>query len=143
MFTAIQNIQFYIYLGTKQLVLLLLFKMFAHTHTLLFSLTDFYSFFIAGIKSNLGSLTFAYSKFAGIYYCCATSQSRDQATCRTINSRQWKRWDFFPFATASRPALGASQPPAQWVPGALLLWVKRPGREADHSPPSSAEVKFV
>jgi hypothetical protein len=29
-----------------------------------------------------------------------------------------------------------------WVPGALSLGVKRPrGREADHSPPSSAEVK--
>jgi len=27
------------------------------------------------------------------------------------------------------------------VPGALYLGVKRPGREADHSPPSSAEVK--
>jgi hypothetical protein len=27
------------------------------------------------------------------------------------------------------------------VPGSLSLEVKRPGREADHSPPSSAEVK--
>jgi hypothetical protein len=27
------------------------------------------------------------------------------------------------------------------MPGALSLAVKRPGREADHSPPSSAEVK--
>jgi len=132
MFTAIQNIQFYIYLGTKQLVLLLLFKMFAHTHTLLFSLTDFYSFFIAGIKSNLGSLTFAYSKFAGIYYCCATSQSRDQATCRTINSRQWKRWDFFPFATVSRPVLGPTYPPIQLVTEFPSLRVKRPVREADY-----------
>jgi hypothetical protein len=33
------------------------------------------------------------------------------------------------------------QPPIQWVPGALSLGVKLPGREADHSPPSSAEVK--
>jgi hypothetical protein len=31
--------------------------------------------------------------------------------------------------------------PIQWVPGALSLGVKWPGREADHSPPSSAEVK--
>jgi hypothetical protein len=30
--------------------------------------------------------------------------------------------------------------PIQWVPGALSLGVKRPGREADHSPPPSAEV---
>jgi hypothetical protein len=34
-----------------------------------------------------------------------------------------------------------TQPPIQWVPEALSLGVKRPGREADHSPPSSAEVK--
>jgi hypothetical protein len=42
--------------------------------------------------------------------------------------------------TASRTALRPTQPPIQWVPGALSLGVKRPGREADHSPPSSAEV---
>jgi hypothetical protein len=29
----------------------------------------------------------------------------------------------------------------QWIPGALFLGVKRQGCEADHSPPSSAEVK--
>jgi hypothetical protein len=43
--------------------------------------------------------------------------------------------------TASRTALGPTQLPIQWVPGALSLGVKRPGREADHSPPSSAELK--
>jgi hypothetical protein len=47
----------------------------------------------------------------------------------------------FLFTTASRTALEPTQPPIQWVPGALSLGVKRPGREADHSPPSSAEVK--
>jgi hypothetical protein len=47
----------------------------------------------------------------------------------------------FLFTTASRTALGPTQPPIQWVPGGLSLGVKRPGREADHSPPSSAEVK--
>jgi len=31
--------------------------------------------------------------------------------------------------------------PIQWAPGALPLGVKRPERETDHSPPSSAEVK--
>jgi hypothetical protein len=40
-------------------------------------------------------------------------------------------------------ALGPTQPPIQWIPGALSLGVKRPGREADHSPPSSAEGKNV
>jgi hypothetical protein len=47
----------------------------------------------------------------------------------------------FLFTTASRPALGTTQPPIQWVPGALSLRVKRPGGEADHLPPTSAEVK--
>jgi hypothetical protein len=43
--------------------------------------------------------------------------------------------------TASKTALGPTQPPIQWVPAALSLGLKRPGREADHSPPSSSEVK--
>jgi hypothetical protein len=43
--------------------------------------------------------------------------------------------------TASRMALGPTQPPLQWVPGALSLGVKRPGRETDHSPTSNVEVK--
>jgi len=43
--------------------------------------------------------------------------------------------------TASRPALGPTQPPIQWVPGALSLGVKWLGHEADHPPPYSAEVK--
>jgi hypothetical protein len=36
---------------------------------------------------------------------------------------------------------GATHSPIQWVPGALSLGVKRPGREAHHSPLSSAEIK--
>jgi hypothetical protein len=48
---------------------------------------------------------------------------------------------FFIFTTASRTAQGPTQPAIQWVPGALSLGVKRPGREADHLPPSHAEVK--
>jgi hypothetical protein len=47
----------------------------------------------------------------------------------------------FLFITVSRQALEPTQPPIQWVPGALSLGVKRPGRESDHSPPLSAEVK--
>jgi hypothetical protein len=42
--------------------------------------------------------------------------------------------------TASKPALGPTQTPIQGVAGALSLGVKWPGRKADHSPPSSAEV---
>jgi hypothetical protein len=47
----------------------------------------------------------------------------------------------FLFTIASRTALGPTQPPIQCVPGALSLGVKRLRCEADHSPPSSAEVK--
>jgi hypothetical protein len=38
-------------------------------------------------------------------------------------------------------ALGPTQPPTERVPGILSVGVKRPGREADHSPTSSADVK--
>jgi hypothetical protein len=34
-----------------------------------------------------------------------------------------------------------TQPPIQWLPGVLSLGLKLPWREADHSSPSSAEVK--
>jgi len=37
----------------------------------------------------------------------------------------------FLFTTASRLVLRPVQPPIQWVPGALSLEVKCPGREAD------------
>jgi len=48
---------------------------------------------------------------------------------------------YFLFATASRPAPMFIQPPIKWIPGGSFLGVKRPGREADHSPPCSAGVK--
>jgi hypothetical protein len=47
----------------------------------------------------------------------------------------------FLFTTVSRLALGPTQPPIQWVPGALSLGVKQLEHEVDHSPPSSAKVK--
>jgi hypothetical protein len=45
------------------------------------------------------------------------------------------------FSTACRPVLGSTQPLIQWAPGALSPGLKRPGGEAVHSPPTSAEVK--
>jgi hypothetical protein len=47
----------------------------------------------------------------------------------------------FLFSIASRPALGPTQRPIQWVPGALSPGKKQQVCEADHSAPSSAEVK--
>jgi hypothetical protein len=57
-----------------------------------------------------------------------------------FNSRQGQSWYFFLFATASIPTVGLTQSPIQWVLENLSRRVKRPRREADHSPPSSAEV---
>jgi hypothetical protein len=47
----------------------------------------------------------------------------------------------FLFSTSSRPTLGPTQPPIQWVLGALSPGLKKPGREADHLPPTRVEVK--
>jgi hypothetical protein len=52
-----------------------------------------------------------------------------------------RRFKIFLLSTSSRPVLGPTQLSIQWVPGALSLVVKRPGLEADHSHPSSAEIK--
>jgi hypothetical protein len=43
----------------------------------------------------------------------------------------------FHFITVSAPFLG----PIQWVPGIISLRIKRQGCEAEHLPPSSAELK--
>jgi hypothetical protein len=66
----------------------------------------------------------------------------------TFNQLAWqspKSWagtvKNFLLSTSSRPVLGFTQVPIQCVPRALSQGVRRPGREADHSPPASAEVK--
>jgi hypothetical protein len=70
---------------------------------------------------------------------CVKSYTETSRDDRWFESRQGL--GIFLFTTASRTALVSTQPPIQWVPGALSLGVKRPRREADQSPPSSAEVK--
>jgi hypothetical protein len=47
----------------------------------------------------------------------------------------------FLFSISSRPVLLPSQVPIEWVPEALSPGVKRSEHEADHSPPTSTEVK--
>jgi hypothetical protein len=64
----------------------------------------------------------------------ATGRLRGQSSSRG-------RGKIFLLSTSSRPVLGPTQPPIQWVPGGLSSGIKRPGREADHSPPFIAEVK--
>jgi hypothetical protein len=72
-------------------------------------------------------------------------QSRDSsvgiATGWTIEVRFPERPVIFLFFTAPRPFLRPTHRPMQWAPGARSPMVKRPGREAVHSPRSSAEVK--
>jgi hypothetical protein len=50
-------------------------------------------------------------------------------------------YENFMFPTASRPALGLTDLPIEWVTGAASPGVKRQGRDADHFHPSSAEFK--
>jgi hypothetical protein len=45
-------------------------------------------------------------------------------------------------STASQPALRATQPPTQCLPEILPPRVNRPEHEADHLPPSRADVKI-
>jgi hypothetical protein len=59
-------------------------------------------------------------------------------TCRGSIPGKGKR---FCLLHSSKPTLGPTQCPVQWVPGALSPGVNWPWREADHSPPSSDEVK--
>jgi hypothetical protein len=86
------------------------------------------------------------------FFCCyvVAYKSRDSSVgialgyglddrCSTLDFR--RGLGIFLFTTASRTALGPTQPPIQWVLGSLSLGVKLPGREAYHSPPSSAEVE--
>jgi hypothetical protein len=57
---------------------------------------------------------------------------------RGIESRQGL---IFLYTTASRPALGCTQPPIQWVSGALSLGGKAAGVWSWLSPPYSAKLK--
>jgi hypothetical protein len=70
-----------------------------------------------------------------------TSVARTLGLLVGIPLEAWMYVSCFLFCTASRTALEPTQPPIQGVLGTLSLEVKRPGREADHSPPSSVEVK--
>jgi len=48
----------------------------------------------------------------------------------------------FLFSMKSRPALRPTQPSVQWILKIYSPKVKRPGREVDYSPLSSAEIKM-
>ena len=46
------------------------------------------------------------------------------------------------FCETPGPVLGPHSHPIRWTPSALSQGAKRPGREADHSPPFNAEFKI-
>jgi hypothetical protein len=50
---------------------------------------------------------------------------------------------FFLYTMASRPVLGPTQPPIEWVLGELTPSVKWQGHEADYLTPSSANIKYA
>jgi hypothetical protein len=63
------------------------------------------------------------------------SRYSDYATCRTVqSSNPVKGKRFFCSPKTSRPALGSTQPPIQWVLG-FFPGVNWTGHEVNHSPP--------
>jgi hypothetical protein len=82
--------------------------------------------------------------------CLTSDGNRDSAVAiaagyvlddRVVGIQVPMRSRIFSSPRHPRPVLGPTIPHIQWVPGALSPGVKRPGREADHSPPASAVVK--
>jgi hypothetical protein len=69
---------------------------------------------------------------------------------QTIVSASYKQPEFdstrfmnVPFSTASKRALELTQPSMLWITAALSPRIKRLGREADHPPPTSADVRII
>jgi hypothetical protein len=53
----------------------------------------------------------------------------------------WQEQETFLFFRVSRPAMGSSQLPIQWILGAISPGVKGQRYESEYSPPPSAKVK--
>jgi hypothetical protein len=69
--------------------------------------------------------------------CTVTDWTTEESE---FDSRQ--RQESVPFSIMSRPALGPIQRSIQWLPrGIVSLNVRSRRQEADHLPPSNAEVK--
>jgi hypothetical protein len=82
---------------------------------------------------------------SGFCMSFATNESRGSSgwTIGVLGFDSRRELGIFLFTTASRTGLGPTQPTIQWVTTDTSLGIRRPGREVDHSPPSSAEVKNV
>jgi hypothetical protein len=51
------------------------------------------------------------------------------------------RAKIFTSSETSKSVLSSNQPPIRRIPGSVSLEVRRPGRETDHSLPSSVEMR--
>jgi hypothetical protein len=98
--------------------------------------TNSHSEFIFGVKFSVYP-----SKTAIIFWTsCQCSQCSDWVLAG--QSRVWslaEAW-VFPPILKSRPVLGPTQTPIQWILGVASPGVKRPQREGNHSPRSSVEL---
>jgi hypothetical protein len=80
------------------------------------------------------------TSYTGEHIVCAPDRLRP--AWPGFDSQQEQGRNFFPvFFTTFRPVLRPTQPPKQWVTGALSLGIKRPEREAYHILPCNAEFK--
>ena len=77
--------------------------------------------------------------FTGPSYMCGLGSVVSVANGYGLDGLEIESWWVRDFPHLSRPALGPTQPPVQWVPG-LSRGKERPERDADTSPPSSAVV---
>jgi hypothetical protein len=65
---------------------------------------------------------------------------RDGQRAGRLGFDSWQKKDFS-FLHSVQTGSGSHPASNKWVPGTLSPEVKRPEREADHSPPSNVEVK--
>jgi hypothetical protein len=89
------------------------------------------------VRSRTQTMEFSFRR-PGVYTRSICSRYSDWLRAgrqRGRSSSPGKGKNFY-FSTMFRPALGPTQLPIQWVPGA-----KWPGRQSDYSPPNSAVVK--
>jgi hypothetical protein len=75
--------------------------------------------FFSSTRTMQNNTTTLVSRVAQSVWCLATGWTTERSR---FDLRQRQR--IFPLASVSRPALGPTQPPVQWVPGVLSTWVK-------------------
>jgi hypothetical protein len=76
-----------------------------------------------------------------LFFCYRPSRCSDWLRVERPRDRSSGWGSIFLPSTSSRPVLGSTQPPIQWVKGTISPEVKRLRHEADHSRPTDAEIK--